>query len=263
MKLIAYIIIAMTVFHSCKSGNDKQQTQVLITIDQIENKNLEDLRIMRNEIFAKHGYIFNSQDLKDYFSNFDWYEPKFKDVNSLLTETDKINIATIQKRENQLKERIKEESNSTQKEISDKYLLDGTYKIIGNQILLPKFEIELKLTESANKKLNEAKETIIVQAYFRGEPKDTTLEEYEDFGEFSIGQYRIELENERVAIFDSAIVSKDMFDQLADKNFEILINVFTGRRSSQYNLLDCDILQDLVLNVKDKRHVLEGKLIRE
>lgn len=253
----------MTVFYSCKSGNNKQQTQALIAIEQIENKNLGDLRIMRNEIFAKHGYIFNSQDLKDYFSKFDWYKPKYKDVKSLLTETDKINIATIQKAENQLKVKINEESLSTQDEILDKYLLDSTYKIIGNEILLPKFEIELKLTESANKELHDLKETIIVQAYFRGEPKDTTLEEYEDFGEFSIGQYRIELENERVAVFDSAVVSKDMFDQLADKNFEILINVFTGRRSSQFNLLDCDILQDLVLNVKDKRHVLKGKLIGE
>lgn len=33
------------------------------------------LRLIRNEIFARHGYIFNSKDLQQYFGAQDWYQP--------------------------------------------------------------------------------------------------------------------------------------------------------------------------------------------
>ena len=35
----------------------------------------EELRLMRNEILARHGYNFQSKDLKDYFSQKSWYKP--------------------------------------------------------------------------------------------------------------------------------------------------------------------------------------------
>lgn len=35
------------------------------------------LRLIRNEIFALHGRIFNSQDLMDYFSQKSWYVPTY------------------------------------------------------------------------------------------------------------------------------------------------------------------------------------------
>jgi len=33
------------------------------------------LRIARNEIYARHGYVFASPDLRAYFSRFAWYKP--------------------------------------------------------------------------------------------------------------------------------------------------------------------------------------------
>lgn len=50
----------------------------------------EQLRIVRNRVFAKHGYIFKSNDLSDYFSRFEWYNPRFENVDSRLTEEDKL-----------------------------------------------------------------------------------------------------------------------------------------------------------------------------
>lgn len=38
------------------------------------------LRYARNEIFARHGYIFNDPDLQRYFSRQPWYEPVSPDV---------------------------------------------------------------------------------------------------------------------------------------------------------------------------------------
>lgn len=57
------------------------------------------LRVLRNAIFARYGYKFKSQDLLDYFSQKDWYDPKFDNVAHLLTGNDKQVIDYIVKLE--------------------------------------------------------------------------------------------------------------------------------------------------------------------
>jgi hypothetical protein len=43
------------------------------------------LRLLRNTIYAKHGYIFNSIDLQEHFSRFSWYSGTKTNVNNELT----------------------------------------------------------------------------------------------------------------------------------------------------------------------------------
>ena len=59
----------------------------------------QDLRFLRNEIYARHGYRFNSRDLQEYFSTKDWYRPQFDDVDHLLSEIEKENIKFIERHE--------------------------------------------------------------------------------------------------------------------------------------------------------------------
>ena len=61
----------------------------------------EELRIMRNWIFARHGYAFKSKDLQNYFSQFDWYQPQYTDtdVSYMLTDIEKKNIELIKRYE--------------------------------------------------------------------------------------------------------------------------------------------------------------------
>jgi hypothetical protein len=59
----------------------------------------EELRIMRNEIFASYGYIFSSKDLKEYFEGTKWYTPSSKNVDNKLTDIEKYNIKLIQQAE--------------------------------------------------------------------------------------------------------------------------------------------------------------------
>ncbi|MCB0846799.1 MAG: YARHG domain-containing protein [Bacteroidetes bacterium] len=57
-----------------------------------------DLGIMRNEIFARYGYIFQSGGkMEAYFKQQDWYFSASKDVNDALTEIEKQNIQMIRK----------------------------------------------------------------------------------------------------------------------------------------------------------------------
>lgn len=54
-----------------------------------------ELKIMRNEIFARHGYIFNTSAMSQYFSGQSWYRPLHKDVSSKLSRTEKDNVNFI------------------------------------------------------------------------------------------------------------------------------------------------------------------------
>ena len=55
-----------------------------------------ELRLLRNEIYARHGQIFNSEDLRTHFSQESWYRPRFKEVDdSKFSATLKYNIEMI------------------------------------------------------------------------------------------------------------------------------------------------------------------------
>lgn len=72
---------------------------VVLTPEALENFSSDDLLIMRNEIFARHGYTFSNESLKSFFSDMSWYQPTLTDVSNLLTDIEKKNIVTIKKAE--------------------------------------------------------------------------------------------------------------------------------------------------------------------
>ena len=55
----------------------------------------EDLRLLRNEIYARHGRVFKDKDLQKYFETQGWYKPNpdFKDDQLSQIESD--NLAKI------------------------------------------------------------------------------------------------------------------------------------------------------------------------
>jgi len=60
-------------------------------------KNLKklDLEIIRNTIFARHGYAFTKPAIRQFFDPVDWYVPVSKDVSSDLSPLEKDNIALL------------------------------------------------------------------------------------------------------------------------------------------------------------------------
>lgn len=157
-------------------------------------------------------------------------------------------------------------SDTTKKvNITDTTLAGPGYFIIdGDSLVIPSFEVEIALSPKANKQLKAKKETIIVAAYFSGQPKDTTTEEYKHSGEMGLANSEKELKgDERTAKIEGVKFSKALYDSLADKDIQMLINVYSGRRSTKVNLLDCDILQDKMSVLKGKKFTLKGKLIGE
>ena len=81
------------------NGNYAIASEKILTNDDLFNRNKYELKIMRNEIFARHGYIFKTNDMKLYFESQAWYSPKYEDVTSFLTEIEKGNIELIKRYE--------------------------------------------------------------------------------------------------------------------------------------------------------------------
>jgi len=71
-----------------------------LTLESLKNLNSSQLRIARNEIYARHGYIFGDDELNIYFSNKSWYVPIGNDVN--LNEIELYNIGIIKQAESEL-----------------------------------------------------------------------------------------------------------------------------------------------------------------
>jgi hypothetical protein len=61
----------------------------------------QELKIMRNEIFARYGYQFQEGgEMNQYFRKQNWYKAQHKNVNQFLTALEKRNIELIQTEEN-------------------------------------------------------------------------------------------------------------------------------------------------------------------
>lgn len=74
--------------------------QVVISSLELANMTLDELRIARNEIYARHGFVFESSDLKEYFEGKDWYNPSVTDIEEVeLTYTEQVNVKLISEQE--------------------------------------------------------------------------------------------------------------------------------------------------------------------
>jgi hypothetical protein len=55
----------------------------------------DEIRLMRNEMYARHGYRFKSPELKAYFGAQTWYKAQSDNVDDQLTPLEKLNVETI------------------------------------------------------------------------------------------------------------------------------------------------------------------------
>jgi uncharacterized protein (TIGR02145 family) len=80
-------------------GRFPQATERLLKVSDLQSLSKEDLKIMRNEIFARHGYIFTTEAMNAYFRKQSWYSPRYSNVNSMLTNIEMKNIELIKRYE--------------------------------------------------------------------------------------------------------------------------------------------------------------------
>lgn len=75
--------------------------QQVITVPDVNELPLSDIRYAINEMFARHGANFHDADLKKNFSQFSWYHPRegvsFEDVEQDFSDIERQNIAVLRR----------------------------------------------------------------------------------------------------------------------------------------------------------------------
>jgi len=75
-------------------------SKVLLKKEDVENMYQADLEVMRNSIYARHGYSFRNRKMRYLFDNMvEWYMPVSIDITSELTEIERKNIDLIKRYE--------------------------------------------------------------------------------------------------------------------------------------------------------------------
>ena len=72
-----------------------QASERLLTAADLAGMDSWDLIIIRNEIYARHGYKFKLQKLRDYFNQQGWYNPRYDNVESMLSVIEQKNVMFI------------------------------------------------------------------------------------------------------------------------------------------------------------------------
>lgn len=90
--------------NSHKGGNGLYDSVLKrkLTEDDLNGLSKEDLRKLRNAIYAAHGYIFKDKKLLEFFKTFDWYKETTTDMNAVsaeLNDVEKYNVNFIKERE--------------------------------------------------------------------------------------------------------------------------------------------------------------------
>jgi hypothetical protein len=77
-----------------------------ITERMLQGLSLHELRLLRNEVYARHGRMFRAEWLQQYFYSQPWYTPdeNFKDES--LSGNDKLNVEAIVKYENRIHQEL-------------------------------------------------------------------------------------------------------------------------------------------------------------
>lgn len=76
-------------------GEWPEASQRLLSEEDVWNYNSEELRLMRNEIYARHGYSFKIKDMRYHFEDQDWYMPVTTDIRTAITDIEVQNIELI------------------------------------------------------------------------------------------------------------------------------------------------------------------------
>jgi hypothetical protein len=103
-------VISGPMYNTYKKGSDSAESltsdvlkinasSTLLKSQDVENLYKADLEVLRNAIYARHGYSFKNPRMREVFDYVDWYMPVSTDVTSQLTDIEKKNIALLKRYE--------------------------------------------------------------------------------------------------------------------------------------------------------------------
>jgi hypothetical protein len=130
--------------------------------------------------------------------------------------------------------------------------------------VVPGFTVTITYSEKAMATLVAGKETVIVVGYLYGFPiQGTPKQDVDHVGQIDMGEVKKEIAPGATAKFDSVKLNQPMMKWMDSQGPQLLINVYSGRKSSPNNLLDCGIYEGALKAVQGQSIPISCKLIGE
>jgi len=139
----------------------------------------------------------------------------------------------------------------------------SNYDVADRTVAVPEFSISVKLSEKAEKELQSAHEGVQVLAMFDGDPLPGQGTYNPPMRGVSLGSDKKLLDTKNLATFASTKISHAGWNRLSDKNYFVTINVFSARKSSPNNLLDCKLAEDRISMFAGKTTEISCRMIGE
>src|ERR1019366_5912347 len=128
---------------------------------------------------------------------------------------------------------------------------------------VPRFSIAVTLSEHARQRLQSIHESVLVIAYFDGDPLPAQGRDNAPFRDVFLGNDQKLVDDQNVATFDPTKVSQSNWDRLADKDYFVTINVVSARKASKNNLLWCGVPEKRLSTFAGKTTEVSCDLIDE
>ena len=126
------------------------------------------------------------------------------------------------------------------------------------------FKVTVTYSQKAMETLVARKETVIVAGYLYGFPKQGTPKRLVDeIGQVDLGEVKQEVVPGATAVFGTIKPDSALVKWLDNQGLQLLINVYSGRKSSQNNLIDCGLYEGSLKDVQGQSIPISCKLIGE
>lgn len=128
---------------------------------------------------------------------------------------------------------------------------------------IPAFKVEVTLSNAAAQAFAKSGETVIVAASFFADPKTGTAKrDIDEIGQVDLGNKQVELHGAGTASFDGSAVARNKLHLITGAP-QVNINVWSGRHTSQDNLLGCDMFQGSIAAAAKQPILLHCALLTE
>ncbi|MEW7292188.1 YARHG domain-containing protein [Aquimarina sp. 2304DJ70-9] len=108
-KNLLFVFILCTTYSQAQLKDCSQCNTVVYTTSDIAKNTLYELQLLRNEVFARHRYVFKSVRLEDYFLTKEWYNPNHDDVVQVqLNAIEKKNVTLFRDKETEIENQRKQ-----------------------------------------------------------------------------------------------------------------------------------------------------------
>jgi hypothetical protein len=126
------------------------------------------------------------------------------------------------------------------------------------------FTVKITYSQKAMATLVAGKETVIVAGYLTASPIAGTPKQYVDrMGEIGLGEVDREIAPGATATFSNVKPTPAMMKWVDSQGPQLLINVYSGRKSSPNNLLDCGLYEGSLAAIQGQNIPISCKLIGE